>query len=323
MSDESVIVDRIGTIFLGGPPLVQAATGEVVSAENLGGARVHCDQSGLTDHFAVDEFEAIEMARRIVKSFNTTRRRTPLWDKDAPRDPLSSCEAWIDAVPSDMAATAAGRNEGIPMRQVLDSVLDGESFSEFKPRYGSSLLTGYASLGGHPVGVVASAAPLLCAKGSRKGAHFVQLCSQRQLPIIFLHNARGLQRGEGDDTTSHGDVLKASAAMMQAVARSEMPKITVVVGDSIGEVNYMMCGRSQNPNFLYVWPNARIRADAESDDVSDGRGDQTDAVFSSARLWDDGIVSPQDTRQILVQSLDACRSPLRRVRDDKCGVYRM
>jgi len=315
MSDESVIVDRVGTIFLGGPPLVKAATGEVVSAEDLGGADIHCTKSGLTDHFARDEMEALEMAREIVGSFNTARRRRSMWDvaKDFQVPSSEYLSRVVSSLPT--CSSSIGGNSEIDMKDVVSLLVDSDKTREFKPRYGSSLFVAYAQIEGHPVGIIANANQKLCAKGCRKGAQFVQLCSQRQLPLIFLQNVVGFEH-----EANPAEVLKTSATMLQAVARSDMPKITLIVGDSMSEANYPMCGRSQSPNFLFTWPNARIRY---FDDFTDEKEDRMDSMYCSARVRDDGVILPEETRRFLGASLEACRNPMMRFRTDNMGVFRM
>ena len=335
MADESVIIERIGSVYLGGPPLVMAATGEVVTSEELGGAAVHCSQSGLCDHFVESEAEGVATLRELVAELNYGPRQRPLWEPQPSSEvqpPLhDAAEIAAMLPPAGMVATggngsaastatetavggssvAAGRGP-VPMRAILARLLDGSRLLEVKARYGTSLLAGFARVHGHPVGVLANVDEVLCAKGARKGAQFVQLCNERNLPILFVQHCSGVAS------------LRESALMMQAVACSTVPHITLIAADSIGPANFMMAGRSQSPRFLYTWPGARVlqhTAIELSDHGNDDDDDDDDDVhqaeagaravggsfFGSARLWDDGVITPAETRRTLKLSLEATR----------------
>jgi 3-methylcrotonyl-CoA carboxylase beta subunit len=330
MADEAIIVRGIGSIFLGGPPLVRAATGEIVSVEELGGADVHCGISGVTDHYAEDEVEALEMARDAVLSLNSdlcswTAHPTPSdlgKQIDAPlHDDVDDFDSLVPPTGENMAGE-------FPMRRILARILDGSRLVEFKAKFGLSIVAGYAQIHGHPVGVIANHDPRMCAAGARKAAHFVELCSQRRVPIVFFQNVSGFDSSGG----SEKDALKESALLMRAVACASVPKLTVVCGESIGAANFAMCGRSQSPRFLYMWPNAKIAMAGELADgdvitmqegaseeegeaaqeewstvvrTSNAMASQMSAVYSSARCWDDGVVMPKDTREVLRLSLEA------------------
>jgi 3-methylcrotonyl-CoA carboxylase beta subunit len=338
MSDEAIIVKNQGTIFLGGPPLVKAATGEVVTAEELGGGDLHSKISGVTDHLAEDDRDALHRVRRIV---STLGPRTPRpWDVVTTRDPVTDQTELYDVVPTDPRTP-------YDVREVIGRVVDAGEFDEFKAEYGKTLVTGFAHIHGHPVGIVANNG-VLFAESAMKGAHFIELCDKRSIPLVFLQNISGFMVGRDYEA---GGIAKHGAKMVTAVACARVPKITVVIGGSYGAGNYSMCGRAYSPRFLFMWPNARIsvmggeqaasvlatvrseQLDAAgkpwSDDdqesfkapIRDQYESQGNPYYSTARLWDDGIIDPADTRQVLGLALSACaNAPLEPV---SYGVFRM
>jgi 3-methylcrotonyl-CoA carboxylase beta subunit len=338
MSDEAIIVRNQGTIFLGGPPLVKAATGEVVTAEELGGGDVHTRISGVADHLAEDDSHALSLARRIVASLNHEKRID--LDVSEPREPLYAPSELHGVVPADL-------RQPFEIREVIARIVDGSVLEEFKPRYGTTLVTGFARIFGYPVGIVANNG-ILFSESALKGAHFVELCCQRRVPLIFLQNITGFMVGRKYEA---GGIAKDGAKLVHAVSNAAVPKLTVVVGGSFGAGNYGMCGRAFEPRFLWMWPNARIsvmggeqaasvlatlRRDAvERKGGTWSAGDeeafkapiraqyetQGHPYYASARLWDDGIVDPADTRLVLGLSLAAAlNAPIPRT---AFGVFRM
>ncbi|KAF6210338.1 hypothetical protein GE061_013442 [Apolygus lucorum] len=321
MSDESVIVKEQGTIFLAGPPLVKAATGEVVSAEDLGGALLHCSTSGVADHFALDESHALHITRDIVNRLNY-----PV----IPPAPHSSSASLPLFNPEDLyGIVGANVKKSYDIRQVIARIVDGSEFSEFKAKYGETLVTGWANLYGYPVGILANNG-VLFSEAALKGAHFVELCCQRKIPLIFLQNITGFMVGREAES---GGIAKNGAKMVTAVSCAKVPKFTVIVGGSYGAGNYGMCGRAYSPRFLYMWPNSRISvmggeqaagvmaqvsADKAARSGKPLSQEQLEAIknpiiskfenegspyFSSARLWDDGVIDPKDTRKVLGLSI--------------------
>ncbi|NWU28514.1 MCCB carboxylase, partial [Dyaphorophyia castanea] len=329
MAEESVIIDKIGTLFLAGPPLVKAATGEDVSPEDLGGARLHSQVSGCTDHFAPSEEEAYECIRNVVSTLNCE----PVPEEDRDHDsPLYSPEELLGLAPLDYGCT-------LPVKLILSRLMDGSRFQEFKATYGTTLVTGFGRVEGHLVGIVANNGEL-AHDAALKGSHFVQLCGQRGIPILFLQNTAPQPAGPASisQAEAHSNRLKAQASMMAAVACVAVPKITIVLGGSFGNDSYAMCGRSFSPNFLFLWPNARVAlVDSRHFPTVPSDGDWTgeelelkqlkansfsllccfdcafkpvlfsalsrleeesSAFYSSSRLWDDGIILPQDTRKV-------------------------
>ena len=317
MSDEAVIVKGAGTIFLAGPPLVKAATGEEVSAEDLGGADVHTRVSGVADHFAEDDDHAISLLRSILESLNRPPPRT--LDRREPEPPLYPPDEILGILPTDLR---------IPydVREVIARIADGSRFQEFKARYGTTLVTGFAHLHGYPVGIVANNG-VLFAESARKGAHFVLLCGQRGIPLLFLQNVTGFMVGK---EAENGGIAQDGAKMVQAVATVNVPRITVVIGSSFGAGNYGMCGRAYDPRFLFTWPNARISVmggeqaaqtlltvkrdqrayegapaldpDEEAailDPIREKYEVEGHPYYGSARLWDDGVIDPRETRDVL------------------------
>jgi 3-methylcrotonyl-CoA carboxylase beta subunit len=316
MSDECVIVREQGTIFLGGPPLVRAATGEVVTAEELGGGEMHSATSGVTDHLAEDDRHALEIVRSIVA---TLPAPDPLaWERVEPEEPAVDPTQLRGVIPADDRAP-------YDVREVIARLVDGSRFLEFKRLYGPTLVTGFANLWGHPVGIVANNG-VLFSESALKGAHFIELCDQRKIPLLFLQNITGFMVGRDYEA---GGIAKHGAKMVNAVATARVPKLTVVIGGSYGAGNYSMCGRAFSPRFLWMWPNARIsvmggeqaasvlatvRRDQlegsggswSADDEAEFRRPileqyerQGHPYFSTARLWDDGIIEPDQTRMVL------------------------
>jgi len=337
MSDETIIVRNQGTIFLGGPPLVKAAIGEVVTAEELGGGDVHARVSGVTDHLAENDEHALALVRDIVA---TLPAPSPVWEIAATEPPLAEPEELYGAVPVDV-------NAAYDVREVVARLVDGSRFHEFKREYGATLVTGFARLHGHQVGIVANNG-VLFSESAQKGAHFIELCDQRGIPLVFLQNLSGFMVGRDYEA---GGIAKHGAKMVTAVATARVPKLTVIIGGSFGAGNYSMCGRAYSPRFLWMWPAARISVMGGNQassvlatvkrDQLEGRGetweaaeeeafkapirrqyeDQGNPYYSTARLWDDGIIDPADTRRVLGLALDVCAgSPLP---DTSFGLFRM
>jgi 3-methylcrotonyl-CoA carboxylase beta subunit len=323
MSDETVIVRHQGTIFLGGPPLVKAATGEEVTAEELGGGDVHARKSGVADHLAKDDAEALEILREIVATLPPSP--APPWERIEPRPPAGGPEEILDVVP-------IGSRAPWDIREVLRRIVDGGELREFKEKYGKTLVCAFARLDGHPVGLVANNG-ILFSESALKGAHFVELCDQRRIPLVFLQNVNGFMVGSKYEA---GGIAKDGAKMVAAVSTARVPKLTVIVGGSFGAGNYGMCGRAYSPRFLFMWPNARISvmggemAAAVMKEVGqpetaellhDQYEEQGKPFYSTARLWDDGVIDPRNTRHVLSQALAACAcAPLA---DRAAPVYRM
>ncbi|HVV13816.1 carboxyl transferase domain-containing protein, partial [Amycolatopsis sp.] len=328
MSDEAVIVRNQGTIFLGGPPLVKAATGEVVTAEELGGGDVHSRQSGVTDHLAVDDADALRIVRSIVSTLGPRSPRP--WDVRPSDEPVVDPRQLYGAVPTDSRTP-------YDVREVIARIVDGSRFAEFKKEYGTTLVTGFAHIHGHPVGIVANNG-VLFSESAMKGAHFIELCDKRSIPLVFLQNISGFMVGRSYEA---GGIAKHGAKMVTAVACARVPKLTVIIGGSFGAGNYSMCGRAYSPRFLWMWPNARIsvmggeqaaqvlsavRRDADDEEAfKDGiraqYEEQGNPYYSTARLWDDGVIDPADTRTVLGLALSvAANAPLEPV---GYGVFRM
>jgi len=338
MSDESIIVRNQGTIFLGGPPLVKAATGEVVSAEELGGADVHSRQSGVTDHMAQNDAHAIGLARRIVGTLGPANRNAPGWRE--PREPLFAPEDIYSVVPTDT-------RKPYDIREIIARLVDGSEFDEFKKLYGQTLVCGFAHLWGYPVGIIANNG-ILFSESALKGAHFIELCCQRQIPLLFLQNITGFMVGKKYEA---GGIARDGAKLVTAVATAGVPKFTVVVGGSYGAGNYGMCGRAYSPRFLWMWPNARISvmggeqaamvlSQVRRDNIEAGGRkwsveeeeefrapiraqyeEQGHPYYATARIWDDGIIDPADTRQVLGLALSAASNAP--VEPTKFGIFRM
>ena len=338
MSDETIIVRRQGTIFLGGPPLVKAATGEVVSAEDLGGADVHARLSGVADHYATDDVHALAIVRRIVGTLNT-RKKIDI-DLAEPVEPKYAVEDLDAIVPTDL-------KKQYDIREVIARLVDGSEFDEFKRLYGTTLVTGFARIWGMPVGIVANNG-ILFSESALKGAHFIELCCQRRIPLLFLQNISGFMVGRQYEA---GGIAKDGAKLVTAVACAQVPKVTLLVGGSFGAGNYGMCGRAYSPRFLFTWPNSRISvmggeqaasvlATVRRDNIeAEGRSwsaEEEEAFkapireqyeiqghpyYSSARLWDDGVIDPADTRRVLALSLSAALNAP--IPETRFGLFRM
>ena len=338
MSDETVIVKGTGTVFLGGPPLVKAATGEDVSAEELGGADVHARLSGVVDHEALDDEHALALGRSIVRNLNH-RPPDPPWDRLTP-EPPAVCPTGDDRNAHLYAAVSADPRRNVDVREIIARLLDGSRFHEFKTLYGETLVCGFGHLEGFPVGVIANDG-ILFSQSALKGAHFIELAAQRKIPLVFLQNITGFMVGREYEA---GGIAKDGAKMVTAVACAEVPKFTVIIGGSFGAGNYAMAGRAYSPRFLWTWPNARISvmggqqaarvlstvrgdfaSDAERDafekPILDTYEREGSPYFATARLWDDGVIDPLDTRRVLALGIDAAlNAPMP---DTKFGVFRM
>jgi len=316
MSDETVIVKGTGTIFLGGPPLVQAATGEVVSAEALGGAEVHTVQSGVADHYALDDEHALAIGRQIVRHL-ARRKPDPPWDVTEVAAPSVSPEGLYGIIPADA-------RQSYDVREVIARLVDGSDFHEFKERYGETLVTGFARLHGYPIGIIANNG-ILFSESALKGAHFVELASQRRIPLVFLQNITGFMVGREYEA---GGIARDGAKLVTAVSTTNVPKFTVIIGGSFGAGNYGMAGRAYGPRQLWMWPSARIsvmggaqaarvlstvrggfETDADRDafeaPILDKYEREGSPYHSTARLWDDGVIDPLDTRRVLALGISA------------------
>ena len=339
MSDETVIVEGTGTIFLGGPPLVKAATGEEVSAEELGGAQVHTQISGVADHFAVDDEEALDTVRSIVANLGRPPQQLP-WERSRPEEPQYDPAELYGIVPADP-------RRSFEVREVIARIVDGSRFHEFKSNYGATLVCGFARIMGYPVGVVANNG-ILFSESALKGTHFIEMCAKRKVPLVFLQNITGFMVGKKYE---HEGIAKHGAKMVMAVACAEVPKFTVIIGGSFGAGNYAMCGRAYSPRFFWLWPNAQtsvmggqqaanvlltVRLDnlhAEGHDMTKQEQEEFlaptlekyeregSAYYSTARLWDDGIIDPIDTRMHLALGLSAALNAP--IPDTTFGVFRM
>ncbi|XP_037326350.2 methylcrotonoyl-coenzyme A carboxylase 2 isoform X1 [Pungitius pungitius] len=317
MAEEAVMVHRIGTIFLGGPPLVKAATGEEVTPEDLGGARLHAEVSGCVDHFAWEEKEAYDYTRNIVSTLNFQLPEEEEEDEERRRRRKAEEEPLYESMEL-LGLAPKSYNYSLDVKMVVSRLVDGGRFQEFKARYGTTLVTGFANIHGHLVGIVANNGEL-SHQASLKGSHFVQLCDQRDIPLLFLQNtaptaALTLSTMQAEVNSNR---LKAQGSMMSAVACASVPKITVVIGGCHGADSYAMCGRSFDPNFLFLWPNARVSMAApghagsllppdseQEDELNRTLEEESSAFFSTGRLWDDGVILPQDTRKVVRTCLD-------------------
>src|SRR5437016_1349653 len=338
MSDEAIIVRNQGTIFLGGPPLVKAATGEVVTAEELGGADVHARRSGVADHYAADDRHALALARRIVGNLNTKKTvDIPLLQ---PREPVFAADELNGIVPVDL-------KKQYDVREVIARIVDASEFDEFKALYGSTLVTGFGHIHGMPVGILGNNG-ILFSESALKAAHFIELCCQRRIPLLFLQNIVGFMVGRDYEA---GGIAKDGAKMVTAVACAQVPKITLIVGGSYGAGNYGMCGRAYSPRFLFTWPNARISvmggeqaasvlATVKRDNIEAAGGtwseveeaefkqplrerieDEGHPYYATARLWDDGVIAPSETRRVLALAYSAALNAP--VSETRFGVFRM
>jgi 3-methylcrotonyl-CoA carboxylase beta subunit len=333
MSDETIIVKNQGTIFLGGPPLVKAATGEIVTAEELGGADTHAKISGVADHYANNDEHALAIARRIVANLNTQKQ--PNIPLATPRPPAYDAAELDGIVPSALSTQ-------YDVREVIARLVDGSELDEFKKTYGTTIVTGFAHIEGMPVGIVANNG-ILFSESALKAAHFIELCCQRRIPLLFLQNIAGFMVGKKYE---QGGIAKDGAKMVMAVACAKVPKITLIIGGSFGAGNYGMCGRAYSPRFLFTWPNSRIsvmggeqaasvlatvhrdadkwtpeQTEAFKAPIRQQYEDEGNPYYATARLWDDGIIAPSDTRRVLALALSACLNAP--IPDTKFGVFRM
>jgi 3-methylcrotonyl-CoA carboxylase beta subunit len=338
MSDEAIIVKNQGTIFLGGPPLVKAATGEIVSPEDLGGADVHSRTSGVTDHYALNDAHALSIARRIVGNLN--RRKQPNIELKPAREPLHETNDIYGIIPSDV-------RKPYDVRDVIARIVDGSELDEFKALYGTTLICGFAHIFGYPVGILANNG-ILFSESALKGAHFIELCCQRGIPLVFLQNITGFMVGRKYES---GGIAKDGAKLVTAVACASVPKFTMIIGGSFGAGNYGMCGRAYSPRFLWMWPNARISVmggEQAASVLAQVRRDNIEAAgkiwsaeeeeamkaplrsqfeheghpyYASARLWDDGVIDPADTRMVLGLSISAALNAP--ITPSRFGVFRM
>ncbi|HMA87191.1 MAG TPA: carboxyl transferase domain-containing protein [Burkholderiales bacterium] len=339
MADESVIVRNQGTIFLGGPPIVKAATGEIVTPEELGGAEVHTRISGVADHYALNDAHALAIVRRIVRDLNT--RKAVTLEVRAPRDPLYPAKEIYGAIPPDVV------RKPLEMREIIARIVDGSELDEFKQNYGTTLVTGFAHIHGYPIGILANNG-VLFSDSSLKAAHFIELAAQRGIPLLFLQNITGYMVGRKYEA---GGIAKDGAKMVTAVATARVPKFTMIVGGSFGAGNYGMCGRAYSPRFLWMWPNARISVlggeqaasvlatvrrdgiearggswsreeeEAFKSPIREQYESQGHPYYASARLWDDGVIDPADARRLLGLAISASlNAPIEQTR---FGVFRM
>lgn len=338
MADQVIMVKEQATIFLGGPPLVKAATGEIIDAESLGGAQVHCEQSGVADYMAIDDQHALELARELVANLNPPASMYQ-WDIHAPA-PLYPADELNALAPTDL-------KKPIDIHEIIARIVDGSSFSEFKALFGKTLVCGFGKIYGLPVGIIANNG-ILFAESAQKAAHFIQLCTQNKTPLLFLQNITGFMVGQKYEASG---IAKHGAKMVAAVANAAVPKITLMIGGSFGAGNYAMCGRAYNPRFLWSWPTSRIsvmggeqaaqvlsqikrdKLKKEGQEWPEEQQEQFKAqlrqqyetqghpYYASARLWDDGIIAPKDTRKILAYSLKICMNQM--FPDSQYGVWRM
>lgn len=345
MADESIIVQDSGTIFLGGPPLVKAATGEEVSAEELGGARVHSEVSGVCDYFAHDDVEALILARESLKNTYSENRFLGAFPEQPFEEPLYDIKELYGIIPQQL-------NHAFPAKEVIARIIDGSDFHEFKAGYGTTLICGFAKIHGYPVGILANDG-ILFSESAVKGSHFIQLCNKRNIPLLFLQNISGFMVGKKYENEG---IAKHGAKLVNAVACARVPKITILIGGSFGAGNYGMCGRGYDPRFLFAWPNARVsimggqqaanvlaqvKKDGMAlkgetwpeekeknfkDAISEQFDTQSHAYYASARLWDDGVIDPCDTRKIIALSLAVCSknaNTQEKTDTDEFAVFRM
>jgi acetyl-CoA carboxylase carboxyltransferase component len=323
MCDETVIVKGTGTIFIGGPPLVKAATGQDVSAEELGGADVHTRRSGVADHYATSDEHALALARQIVRSLHR-RKEPPPWDVAPPEPPALDPRDLYGLVPEDF-------KHELDAHEVIARLVDGSRFSEFKALYGETLVCGFARVEGYPVAILANKG-VLFAESAQKGAHFVELAAKRRVPLVFLQNITGFMVGKEYE---EGGIARDGAKLVMAVACADVPKLTVVTGGSFGAGNYAMCGRAYEPRQLWMWPNARISVmggeqaatvlslvgDADPDEIRAKYEAEGNPYHSTARLWDDGIIDPLDTRRVLALGISAALNAP--IPESTFGIFRM
>jgi acetyl-CoA carboxylase carboxyltransferase component len=323
MSDETIIVRGTGTIFIGGPPLVKAATGQEVSAEELGGADVHARKSGVADHYATSDEHALALVRQIVRNLHL-RKPEPPWELAEPVPPAADPRELYGLIPDDYRTQ-------LDARAVIARIVDGSRFAEFKALYGETLVCGFARVEGYPVGILANNG-VLFAESAQKGAHFIELCCKRRVPLLFLQNITGFMVGKEYEA---GGIARDGAKMVMAVANARVPKFTVVIGGSFGAGNYAMCGRAYEPRQLWMWPNAHISVmggeqaatvltmvgNADPDEIREQYEREGNAYYSTARLWDDGIIDPLDTRRVLALGLSAALNA--EIPETRFGVFRM
>jgi acetyl-CoA carboxylase carboxyltransferase component len=323
MSDETVIVRGTGTIFIGGPPLVKAATGQDVSAEELGGADVHARQSGVADHYATSDEHALAIARRIVANAHRAKPEPP-WERARPEPPAVDPADLYGLIPDDHRTQTDAR-------EVIARIVDGSRFDEFKQLYGETLVCGWAHVEGYPVGILANNG-VLFAESAQKGAHFIELACKRRVPLVFLQNITGFMVGKEYEA---GGIARDGAKLVMAVACADVPKFTVVTGGSFGAGNYGMCGRAYSPRQLWMWPNARISVmggeqaatvltmvgDADPEEIRAKYEAEGNPYYSTARLWDDGILDPLDTRRVLALGIAAALNAP--VPESTFGIFRM
>jgi acetyl-CoA carboxylase carboxyltransferase component len=323
MSDETIIVKGTGTIFIGGPPLVKAATGQEVSAEELGGADVHARQSGVADHYATSDEHALALVREIVRNLSTPDKELP-WGLTAPEEPAADPAELYGLIPTDF-------RQQVDPRELIARIVDGSRFHEFKALYGETLVCGFARIEGYPVGILANNG-VLFGESAAKGAHFVELACKRRVPLVFLQNITGFMVGKEYEA---GGIARDGAKLVTAVACAEVPKFTVIVGGSFGAGNYGMCGRAYSPRQLWMWPNARISVmggeqaatvltmvgDADPDEIRAKYEAEGNPYHSTARLWDDGIIDPLDTRRVLALGISAALNAP--IPETTFGVFRM
>jgi acetyl-CoA carboxylase carboxyltransferase component len=323
MSDETIIVRGTGTIFIGGPPLVKAATGQEVTAEELGGADVHARLSGVADHYATSDEHALALVRQIVRNLHE-RKQEPPWEIAEPTPPAADASELYGLIPDDYRTQ-------LDAREVIARIVDGSRFAEFKALYGETLVCGFARIEGYPVGILANNG-VLFAESSQKGSHFIELCCKRRVPLVFLQNITGFMVGKEYEA---GGIARDGAKMVMAVANAQVPKFTVVIGGSFGAGNYAMCGRAYEPRQLWMWPNARISVmggeqaatvltmvgDADPDEIREKYEREGNPYYSTARLWDDGIIDPLDTRRVLALGISAALNAP--ISETTFGVFRM
>jgi acetyl-CoA carboxylase carboxyltransferase component len=322
MSDETIIVRGTGTIFIGGPPLVKAATGQDVTAEELGGADVHTRRSGVADHYATSDEHALAIVRSVVR--NLHRRKEPPWDIAPPEEPVADPSELYGLIPEDY-------RQQVDPRELIARIVDGSRFHEFKENYGETLVCGFARIEGYPVGILANNG-VLFAESSQKGAHFIELACKRRVPLVYLQNITGFMVGTEYET---GGIARDGAKLVMATACAEVPKFTVVMGGSFGAGNYAMCGRAYGPRQLWMWPNARISVmggeqaamvltmvgDADPDEIRATYEAEGNPYHSTARLWDDGIIDPLDTRRVLALGISAALNAP--IPETEFGIFRM
>jgi acetyl-CoA carboxylase carboxyltransferase component len=323
MSDETIIVRGTGTIFIGGPPLVKAATGQDVTAEELGGADVHTRRSGVADYYATSDEHALALARGVIRHLHL-HPPTPLWEITEPEPPATDAAELYGLIPEDFRHQADAR-------ELIARIVDGSRFDEFKANYGETLVTGFARIEGYPVGILANNG-VLFAESSQKGAHFIELACKRRVPLVFLQNITGFMVGKEYEA---GGIARDGAKLVMAVANAAVPKFTVIVGGSFGAGNYAMCGRAYEPRQLWMWPNARISVmggeqaatvltmvgDADPEEIREKYEREGNPYYSTARLWDDGIIDPLDTRRVLALGISAALNAP--IPETAFGIFRM